>query len=608
MAYVDVSEEPASDDDEANLPAVGEGDGGRVRGHRAVGPHHPAAGALHRGQPRRRSSNDRAIGRPSTYASIINTITNERGYVWKKGNALVPSWTAFAKTQLLERYFGHLVDYGFTATMEEALDEVAAGRAEAEKWLHAFYFGNGHAGLEGARVRGAPREDRHERGQRDPHRRRRRRQRDRRAGLEQRRDAPPRRREVPAPRRPRARRAHRRAGRGAARQGRGRPARARRRSRRPARRCSCSTVASVRSCSSASSPRARRRSRRARRSSRRWIPRRSTLDDGAAAALAARGSSAPTPTAPRSPRRTAATGPYLQEGHRQPQPRVRGAALHGHARGGRGDLRPAEAAPRPADEAADRRARGAAPTPGRRCGCSTAASVPTSPTARRTPPCAGAWTRRRSRSTTRSSCCASARREGPAKKTAKQTAKKPAKKTTKKAAKKTAVEADDQAGREEGARSRRRRRPTADARRRRRLDDAPALTGDDAPDARRAGARRAGPANRLTAVTRTRRRSFPRRPRSTRSRPRRGGSSGRARSSSSGSPRCFSSLGDWVGLLRDPRHRRPGSRTTPRPRSASSIAVAHGAGLLPRHARRGDRRPLRPAQGDGVLRPRSRRR
>ena len=68
--------------------------------------------------------------------------------MWKKGNALVPSWTAFAKTQLLERYFPHLVDYDFTATMEEALDEVAAGRGESEKWLHTFYFGNGTAGLQ----------------------------------------------------------------------------------------------------------------------------------------------------------------------------------------------------------------------------------------------------------------------------------------------------------------------------------------------------------------------------------------------------------------------------------------------------------------------------
>ena len=80
-------------------------------------------------------------------SSIINTITSERGYVWKKGTALVPSWTAFAKTQLLERYFAHLVDYGFTATMEEALDAVARGEGEAEKWLHSFYFGNGTVGL-----------------------------------------------------------------------------------------------------------------------------------------------------------------------------------------------------------------------------------------------------------------------------------------------------------------------------------------------------------------------------------------------------------------------------------------------------------------------------
>ena len=65
---------------------------------------------------------ERGIGRPSTYASVIETITHERGYVWKKGSALVPSWTAFAKIQLMERHFPHLVDYDFTATMEEALD------------------------------------------------------------------------------------------------------------------------------------------------------------------------------------------------------------------------------------------------------------------------------------------------------------------------------------------------------------------------------------------------------------------------------------------------------------------------------------------------------
>jgi len=146
MAYVDVSEDPAPEDGEAVLPAVGEGEGVDCRSLEAIG---------HTTQPPARYTEatlvkvleESGIGRPSTYASIINTITSERGYVWKKGNALVPSWTAFAKTQLLERYFAHLVDYGFTATMEEALDAVAAGEAEAEKWLHAFYFGNGTVGL-----------------------------------------------------------------------------------------------------------------------------------------------------------------------------------------------------------------------------------------------------------------------------------------------------------------------------------------------------------------------------------------------------------------------------------------------------------------------------
>ena len=68
------------------------------------------------------------VGRPSTYASILGTIQN-RGYVWKKGTALVPSFTAFAVVGLLERYFGDLVDYGFTAAMEDDLDEIAQGDA-----------------------------------------------------------------------------------------------------------------------------------------------------------------------------------------------------------------------------------------------------------------------------------------------------------------------------------------------------------------------------------------------------------------------------------------------------------------------------------------------
>jgi DNA topoisomerase-1 len=67
--------------------------------------------------------------------------------VWKKGSALVPSWTAFAVVNLLERHFADLVDYAFTARMEDDLDEIASGEEEAQPWLSRFYFGNGHPGL-----------------------------------------------------------------------------------------------------------------------------------------------------------------------------------------------------------------------------------------------------------------------------------------------------------------------------------------------------------------------------------------------------------------------------------------------------------------------------
>nr|WP_152528305.1 type I DNA topoisomerase [Saccharopolyspora rectivirgula] len=80
------------------------------------------------------------IGRPSTYASIISTI-QERGYVWRKGSALVPSWVAFAVVGLLEKHFGRLVDYDFTAALEDELDRIAEGRQERTRWLNGFYFG-----------------------------------------------------------------------------------------------------------------------------------------------------------------------------------------------------------------------------------------------------------------------------------------------------------------------------------------------------------------------------------------------------------------------------------------------------------------------------------
>jgi len=83
------------------------------------------------------------IGRPSTYSSIIKTI-QDRGYVQKKGSALVPSWVAFAVTGLLEQHFGRLVDYNFTAAMEDELDEIANGHEQRTNWLSAFYFGGDH--------------------------------------------------------------------------------------------------------------------------------------------------------------------------------------------------------------------------------------------------------------------------------------------------------------------------------------------------------------------------------------------------------------------------------------------------------------------------------
>jgi len=83
------------------------------------------------------------IGRPSTYSSIIKTI-QDRGYVQKKGSALVPSWVAFAVTGLLEQHFGRLVDYNFTAAMEDELDEIANGHERRTNWLNNFYFGGDH--------------------------------------------------------------------------------------------------------------------------------------------------------------------------------------------------------------------------------------------------------------------------------------------------------------------------------------------------------------------------------------------------------------------------------------------------------------------------------
>jgi DNA topoisomerase-1 len=92
------------------------------------------------------------IGRPSTYATIIKTI-QDRGYVWKRGSALIPSWVAFAVIGLLEQHFERLVDYDFTAAMEDELERIAAGDQQRTNWLNGFYFG-GEIGPDGSVGRG----------------------------------------------------------------------------------------------------------------------------------------------------------------------------------------------------------------------------------------------------------------------------------------------------------------------------------------------------------------------------------------------------------------------------------------------------------------------
>ncbi len=142
-AYVEGSDDPdtESDDRETRLPALAEGDAVNAATIRASG-HETKPPARYTEATLIRELEEREIGRPSTYASIINTILN-RGYVYKKGTALVPAWLAFSVTRLLEEHFARLVSYEFTASMEDVLDEVAAGRADRNTELAKFYFGTG---------------------------------------------------------------------------------------------------------------------------------------------------------------------------------------------------------------------------------------------------------------------------------------------------------------------------------------------------------------------------------------------------------------------------------------------------------------------------------
>ena len=125
--------------DERRLPQLSEGDGVNCQGMDASG-HETQPPARYTEASLVRRLEQLGVGRPSTYSSIMGTIT-DRGYVWKKGSALVPSFTAFSVVNLLERHFPRLVDYAFTAEMEDDLDRIAAGLQEQVPWLQQFYFG-----------------------------------------------------------------------------------------------------------------------------------------------------------------------------------------------------------------------------------------------------------------------------------------------------------------------------------------------------------------------------------------------------------------------------------------------------------------------------------
>jgi DNA topoisomerase-1 len=146
-AYVEDADDDAErDDNQRRLPPLTENERLRAVGLEPA-EHTTRAPARYTEATLIKELEDRAIGRPSTYASIISTIL-DRGYVFKKGTALVPSFVAFAVVTLLERHFPHLVDYEFTAQMEDALDDIANGEAQRVPWLRRFYFGaDGEEGL-----------------------------------------------------------------------------------------------------------------------------------------------------------------------------------------------------------------------------------------------------------------------------------------------------------------------------------------------------------------------------------------------------------------------------------------------------------------------------
>ncbi|WP_426320948.1 type I DNA topoisomerase [Microbacterium sp. E-13] len=148
-AYEEGRDEKRSDadrTDDQSLPAMAVGDVLRLRDVEPKGhatspkPRYTEASLV-------KALEEKGIGRPSTFASIIDVILN-RGYVTKRGQALIPSWLAFSVVRLLEQHFADLVDYDFTAALEDDLDAIARGEQKRQDWLREFYFGSSdHVGL-----------------------------------------------------------------------------------------------------------------------------------------------------------------------------------------------------------------------------------------------------------------------------------------------------------------------------------------------------------------------------------------------------------------------------------------------------------------------------
>ncbi len=140
-AYVEGSDDPeaALEDRESLLPALAEGDAPDCRELAAVG-HQTKPPARYTEASLVKALEAEGIGRPSTYATIIQTV-QDRGYAYHEGKALIPTFTAFAVVHLLEDHFPDLVDLGFTAGMENELDEIAAGSVEWRNYLAQFYLG-----------------------------------------------------------------------------------------------------------------------------------------------------------------------------------------------------------------------------------------------------------------------------------------------------------------------------------------------------------------------------------------------------------------------------------------------------------------------------------